>query len=221
MGGLALNLGLSQLDDGGKVLCLGAHSDDVEIGCGATILDLIERYPALSIDWVVLCSDPERKAEAESSAASFLNGCTSSSITVESFRDGYLPYTAVEVKEFFARLGTQHDPDLILTHYRGDLHQDHRFIGELTLQTFRNHLTLEYEIPKYDGDLDPPNLYVPVSKEAAGKKTDLLIQHFGSQRSKSWFSRDTFKGLMRIRGIECKSPSGLAEAFHCAKVSVA
>ncbi len=215
-----MKLALSQLADGGRVLCLGAHSDDVEIGCGATILDLIQRYPGLSIVWVVLCSDPERRAEAESSAAAFLEGSGSSSVTVESFRDGYLPYTGAAVKEFFAELGARHHPDLILTHYRKDLHQDHRFIGELTLQTFRNHLMLEYEIPKYDGGLDAPNVYFPVSAEAAKKKVDLLIEHFGTQRSKSWFTRDTFDGLMRIRGIECKAQSGLAEAFHCAKATV-
>lgn len=216
-----MKLELSQLADRGRVLCLGAHSDDVEIGCGATILDLIQRYPGLSIDWVVVCSDPERKAEAESSAASFLEGSGQSSVTVESFRDGYLPYIAVEVKEYFAGLAKKHDPDLILTHYRSDLHQDHRFIGELTLQAFRNHLTLEYEIPKYDGGLDAPNVYFPVSTDAAKKKTDLLMQHFGTQRSKSWFTPDTFDGLMRVRGIECKSESGLAEAFHCFKAIVA
>lgn len=215
-----MKLELEQLTEGGQVLCLGAHSDDVEIGCGATILDLIRRYPRLSFHWVVLCSSPERKAEAEASSASFLEGCATSSVEVMAFRDGYLPYTAIEVKEFFAELGRAHDPDLILTHYRGDLHQDHRFIGELTLQTFRSHLTLEYEVPKYDGGLEPPNLYVPVSRDAAKKKTELLMQHFGTQRSKSWFTPATFDGLMRLRGIECKSESGLAEAFHCAKASI-
>jgi LmbE family N-acetylglucosaminyl deacetylase len=215
-----LNLGLSKLA-GGRLLCLGAHSDDIEIGCGATILDLVGRYQGLSVDWVVLCSDAEREGEAKSSAASFLDGCEGSEVIVKTFRDGYLPYTAVEVKEFFAQLGAQLNPDLILTHYRGDLHQDHRFVGELTLQTFRNHLTFEYEIPKYDGGLDAPNLYFPVSAAAARKKTDLLIQHFGSQRSKSWFTPETFDGLMRIRGVECKSESGLAEAFHCAKARAA
>ncbi len=216
-----MNLELSQLTGRGRLLCLGAHSDDIELGCGATILDLVERYPGLWVDWVVLCSDAEREEEAKSSAESFLDGCGGSEVTIKTFRDGYLPYTAVEVKEFFAQLGAELDPDLILTHYRGDLHQDHRLVGELTLQTFRNHLILEYEIPKYDGGLDAPNLYFPVSAEAARKKTDLLIQHFGSQRSKSWFTRETFDGLMRIRGIECKSESGLAEAFHSAKARVA
>ncbi len=216
-----MKLELSKLAEGGRLLCLGAHSDDIEIGCGATIVDLIARYPDLTIDWVVLCSNAGREAEAKSSAKSFLEGCARSTVIVKAFRDGYLPYTAVEVKEFFAQLGSKLDPDLILTHYRGDLHQDHRFVGELTLQTFRNSLALEYEIPKWDGGLDPPNLYFPVSAEAARKKTDLLIQHFGSQRSKSWFTRDTFDGLMRLRGIECKSTSGLAEAFHCAKASLA
>ena len=215
-----MNLELSKLS-GGRLLCLGAHSDDIEIGCGATILDLVGRYPGLGVDWVVLCSDAEREAEARSSAASFLDGCEESQVIVQAFRDGYLPYTAVEVKEFFAQLGSRFNPDLILTHYRRDLHQDHRFVGELTLQTFRNHLTFEYEIPKYDGGLDPPNLYFPVSAGAARKKTDLLMQHFGSQRSKAWFTPDTFDGLMRVRGVECKSESGLAEAFHLDKARAA
>jgi LmbE family N-acetylglucosaminyl deacetylase len=201
-----------------RVLCLGAHSDDIEIGCGATILRLISEGWQLDAHWVVFCSNETRGEEARASANDFLNGAHSVQIDIERFRDGFLPYTGPPVKEYFEELKSRPSPDVIFTHHREDFHQDHRLICELTWNTFRDHLILEYEIPKFDGDLGRPNFFVHIADAVAQRKIDLLMKHFGTQRSKHWFTEDTFLGLMRIRGVESRSPTRYAEGFHCRKV---
>ena len=201
-----------------SVLCLGAHCDDIEIGCGGTVLRLLEANPELEVHWVVLCSDELRRREAQEGARRFLGVDAEKRVRIQSFRDGFLPYSGVEVKEFFERLKGEVQPDLILTHYRSDLHQDHRVVCELTWNTFRNHLILEFEIPKYDGDLGVPNFFVPLSEAQAARKCEHVLAAFPSQRGRSWFSEDTFRALMRLRGVECNAPGGYAEAFHARKV---
>ncbi len=199
------------------VLCLGAHSDDIEIGCGATLLALTAAQPDISVHWVVFSANERRAAEARAAAARILADAGEHHIVIESFRDGYFPWDGPAIKERFEALKGTVAPDLIFTHYRGDRHQDHRTISELTWNTFRHHLILEYEIPKYDGDLGVPNCYVPVTGEQQKSKVDTLMECFASQHDHAWFSPDTFNGLLRIRGIECASPSGYAEAFHAHK----
>ena len=201
-----------------RVLCLGAHGDDIEIGCGGTILRLIESAPKTEFYWMVLSSDSTRAEEAELSARAFLEGARAKTIVVKSFRDGFLPYIGMPVKECFEELKNIFSPDVIFTHFRHDLHQDHRFVCELTWNTFRNHLILEYEIPKYDADLSSPNFFVPLSESICRRKVQSLMRHFGTQRDKQWFSEDLFRGLMRLRGSEGASPTDYAEAFHCRKV---
>lgn len=201
-----------------KVLCLGSHSDDIEIGCGGTILKLVENYPNIVFQWVVFSSSPEREKEAVCSAGKFLAGVTEKQIIVKSFRDGFLPFMAIEVKEAFEQLKKEFNPDLILTHYRHDAHQDHRLISELTWNTFRNHLILEYEIPKYDGDLGNPNFYVPLESSICQQKIKYLLDSFPSQKNKQWFTEETFLAILRIRGIESNAPDKCAEAFYARKM---
>jgi LmbE family N-acetylglucosaminyl deacetylase len=203
-----------------RVLCLGAHADDIEIGCGATILDLIARGVALEVDWCVLSSTPVRVGEARASAAAFLEGAADAWIEVQAFRDGHFPWQGAEIKAWFESLKERPRPDLILTHTRDDRHQDHREVANLTWNTFRDHLILEYEIPKWDGDLGRPGLYVPVSEAALERKIELLHRHFPTQATKPWFDRDTFRGLARLRGLECASPTRFAEAFHGHKLTL-
>jgi len=210
-------LPLSGID---SVLCIGAHCDDVEIGCGGTLLRLLEANPSLQVHWVVFSSDEERAAETRAAADAFLAGSSGARVEVEAFRGSYFPYVATEIKGRFDRLGEEAEPDLVLTHYREDLHQDHRLLAELTYNTFRDHLILEYEIPKWDGDLGRPNVYVPVERQHADRKVEILLDAFPSQRDKHWFSEETFRAVMRIRGIETKAPSGYAEAFHCRKLAI-
>lgn len=212
---LDLNLFSSKVSE---ILFLGAHCDDIEIGCGATILKLLAERKDLTITWVVFCSNPDREKEARLCANAFLKGAQKKQIIIHSFRDGFLPYLGVGPKEAFESLKLLTKPDIIFTHFRKDLHQDHRIISELTWNTFRDHLILEYEIPKYDGDLNSPNGYNSVTKNAAKKKMDLLMSHYGSQRSKDWFNPELFEALMRLRGMECHSKSGFAEAFYCHKI---
>jgi LmbE family N-acetylglucosaminyl deacetylase len=197
---------------------VGAHSDDIEIGAGATILHLIETSPGVEFYWLVLTSNADRAKEARRSARSFLRKVAKKTIVVKSFRDGFLPYIAAPVKECFEELKTAFSPDLILTHCRHDLHQDHRIVCELTWNTFRNHLILEYEIPKYDADLRSPNFFVPLSDALCKKKVSTLMRCFGTQRNRQWFSEDLFFGLMRLRGIESASRTRYAEAFYCRKM---
>lgn len=203
-----------------SVLCLGAHSDDIEIGCGGTILKLIQKYPNLSVCWVVFSANPQRAIEAKRSAADFLQPVTDKSVVVKTFRDGFFPYTGSEIKSYFEELQEAISPDLIFTHYRHDLHQDHRTICDLTWNTFRNHLILEYEIPKYDGDLGNPNLFVHLDESTCNRKIKSLLTYFGTQENKHWFTEETFMSLMRLRGIESKAPDKYAEAFHCRKIAV-
>lgn len=204
-------------DSAPQILCLGAHCDDIEIGCGGTILKLIQAYPNAHIHWVVFSSTPERAAEARASAEAFLSGGRNKEIVINSFRDSYFPYQGAEIKAYFEELKVL-KPDLIFTHYRQDLHQDHRLICELTWNGFRNHYILEYEIPKYDGDLGQPNFFVHLDQEFYQRKIENLLECFPSQHSKAWFTAETFSALMRLRGIEANSPDMYAEAFHCRKI---
>jgi LmbE family N-acetylglucosaminyl deacetylase len=201
-----------------RILCLGAHSDDIEIGCGGTILRLLETSDQIEFYWIVFCSNPERAREAESSARAFLRRVKKKTIVVKSFRDGFLPYIGAPVKDAFEELKRAFNPDLIFTHFRHDLHQDHRMLCELTWNTFRNHLILEYEIPKYDADLRSPNFFVPLSPSICTRKIKWLMRYFGTQRNKQWFSEDLFLGLLRLRGIESNASTRFAEGFHCRKM---
>ncbi|MCO5131930.1 MAG: PIG-L family deacetylase [Xanthobacteraceae bacterium] len=202
------------------VLCLGAHSDDIEIGAGATLLSLIDRGVQLDVHWFVLSGGGVRDEEAKKSAADFLANAERAHVEVKSFRDGFFPEQGEAIKQWFEELKQRIDPDLILTHRRDDAHQDHRKVCHLTWNTFRNHQILEYEIPKWDGDMGQPNVYVPVSANVMKRKIDLLISHFGSQRSKRWFDDETFRGLARIRGMECCAPERYAEAFFGRKLAL-
>ncbi len=198
-------------------LFVGAHADDIEIGCGATVRKLVERFPDADYSWVVLTSDSIRSQEARTAAQSFLTGADHASIEVCDFRDGYLPFTGSGVKDYFEELKTRCSPDVIFTHYHRDAHQDHRLTAELTWNTFRNHVILEYEVPKIDGDLGAPNLFVEVDEGECREKLRLILQLFPSQRSRSWFDEATFRALMRLRGVECNATAGLAEAFYARK----
>lgn len=202
------------------VLLLGAHSDDIEIGCGATVLRLVDERPDTIVHWVVFAAAGQRQEEAHASAAAFTAGAASTSVVTHSFRESYFPYVGDEIKDAFEALKADVQPDLVLSHRRDDEHQDHQTIGRLTWNTFRDHLICEYEIPKYEGDLGHPNLFVPVEAHVAERKVDLLMEHFGSQRSRRWFRPETFRALMSLRGVECNAPSGYAEAFHARKVVV-
>jgi LmbE family N-acetylglucosaminyl deacetylase len=213
---LSLNLKKDN-PEGLTILCFGAHSDDIEIGCGGTLLQLKKTYPRLKFRWVVFSASGLRGSEA-AKAADLFAGDSEHDVTLKSFRDGFLPYIGAEVKDFFEDIRKQVDPDVVFTHWHGDAHQDHRLISELTWNTYRNHLILEYEIPKYDGDMGRPNLFVPLDAPLFEQKVDYLFQAFESQQSKRWFERETFLSLMRLRGMESNSPSGYAEAFHVRKV---
>jgi LmbE family N-acetylglucosaminyl deacetylase len=203
-----------------QILVLGSHSDDIEIGCGATLLALTRAQPDVEVIWVVLGAQGVRADEARASGAAFLDAAARSDVIVHGFRDGFFPYVGAEIKDVFEELKARTDPDIIFTHTRHDLHQDHRLVCELTWNTWRDHLVLEYEIPKYDGDLGTPNLFIPVSAELAREKVRLLHDLFVSQTVKHWFDEELFLGLMRIRGMEGRSPSGYAEAFTCRKSSL-
>src|SRR5215510_4890130 len=201
-----------------SVLCLGAHADDIEIGAGATLLSMIDRGIRLEVHWCVLSGAGEREHEARASAADFLSKAASTQIEVLSFRDGFFPEQGEPIKTWFEALKGRVDPHLILTHRSDDAHQDHRQVCRLTRNTFRDHCILEYEIPKWDGDMGQPNLYVPISANSLTRKIDLLISHFGTQRSKGWFDPETFLGLARLRGMECRAPERYAEAFFGRKL---
>lgn len=200
-----------------KVLCLGAHSDDIEIGCGGLILSLIKSGRPIDATWVVFSAPAEREQEARRGAFLFLKGAARTNVVVKQFRDGHFPYQGAAVKGVFETLKSA-TPDLILTHYRNDRHQDHRVLSDLAWNTFRDHLVLEYEIPKFDGDLGQPNCFVPLDRATAARKAKFLGQAFGTQRDKHWFSDETFMGLMRLRGMECRARGGYAEAFYGRKV---
>ena len=205
------------LPDDGIILCLGAHSDDIEIGCAGLLMTLLERNPNLRFHWVVFSGDDVRERETRAAAAQLLAGANLT-ITTHMFRDSYFPQSSADIKNAFEDLRKRVTPDLILTHTLADRHQDHRVLSELTWNTFRNHAVLEYEIPKYDGDLAHPNLFCPVSAELVQKKVQTLLGCFASQRDHQWFDADLFRGHMRLRGVECNSPSRFAEAFHARKL---
>jgi LmbE family N-acetylglucosaminyl deacetylase len=201
-----------------QVLCLGAHCDDLEIGCGGTVLTLAGSPTPPAFTWVVFTSDPTREAEALRAAETLLAGTPSARIIIKKFRDGFLPYEGALVKEAFEELKGLVSPDLILTHYRDDLHQDHRLISELTWNTFRDHFILEYEVPKWDGDLGVPNLFMPLDEAVSRRKVETILTSFRSQHGKRWFSEDLFRSLLRLRGMECNAIGNHAEAFYCRKL---
>lgn len=201
-----------------RVLALGSHADDLEIGCGGTVLRLLDSQPAVEVRWVVLSAVGDRAREARASATALLAGAASAEIVVEEFRDGFFPACGLEIKEFFEDLKATYSPDLVFTHYRHDLHQDHRLVSELTWNTFRDHLILEYEVPKYDGDLGSPNVFVHLSEATCRRKVEILMREFASQADRRWFTADLFLSLLRLRGMEANSPSRYAEAFYGRKV---
>jgi LmbE family N-acetylglucosaminyl deacetylase len=201
-----------------RILCLGAHSDDIEIGCGGSLLELLDQYQTVDVDWVVFSAQGKREREATTSARSFLKKARRSRVAVKRFRDGFFPYDGAAIKRAFEQLKSRPSPDLVFTHFRDDRHQDHRVVSDLTWNTFRDHMILEYEIPKYDGDLGAPNTFMPLTRRACTRKLERLHAAFGSQRHKHWFTADTFRGLMRLRGMECRAPEGYAEAFYGRKI---
>ena len=213
-------LQLATAGDQLSVLCLGAHSDDIEIGAGATLLSMIARGVRLDVQWCVLSGAGERESEARASAAEFLSEAASARVEVMTFRDGFFPEQGEAIKSWFEALKMRVNPDVILTHRRDDAHQDHRQLCRLTWNTFRDHCILEYEIPKWDGDMGQPNLYVPISASVLQRKIDLLTKHFASQRSNHWFDAETFRGLARLRGMECRAPERYAEAFFARKLTL-
>ena len=201
-----------------KALFLGAHGDDIELGCGGTILGLLEQGQELQVCWVVFSASPTRRIEAERSAEMFLRGAIKKEIAVRNFQESFFPYIGSEIKACFEELKRTISPDVVFTHFRDDLHQDHRLISELTWNTFRDHLILEYEIIKYDGGLGSPNVFVHLSEEVCARKIKYLIENFQSQRSHQWFTEDTFRAILRLRGVESNAPEKYAEAFYCRKI---
>jgi LmbE family N-acetylglucosaminyl deacetylase len=203
-----------------RVLALGAHADDIEIGCGGTILRLAGSFAELEAHWVVLSGTSARAGEARASAEAFLDGVAERRIVVHDFRDGYFPYLGGAVKDVFEQLKREVEPDLILTHHRHDLHQDHRHVCELTWNTFRDHLILEYEVPKYDGDFGSPNFFVHLDRATCERKVALIMEHFATQLDRRWFTDDLFRSVLRVRGMESNAPEGRAEAFYCRKLAI-
>ena len=215
-----MHLGLAGPGERLSVLCIGAHSDDIEIGAGATILGWIERGVRLDVHWSVLSAQGARADEAHASATAFLARAARAVIDLAKFRDGFFPHQGSEIKDWFEALKKRTSPDVVLCHWHDDAHQDHRQVSELTWNTFRDNVILEYEIPKWDGDAGRPNVYIPASRTVMERKTRLLSDHFGSQRSKDWFDGEIFMGLARLRGMECRAADGFAEAFHARKLTV-
>lgn len=203
-----------------QILCLGSHSDDIEIGCGGTILRLLSDYDNCEVYWLVLGSSGQRDGEAVVGANKFLSGAKRKEIIIENFRDGFFPYHGGEIKDYFEQLKNKVTPDLIFTHCRQDLHQDHRLVSELTWNTFRNHLILEYEIPKYDGDFGKPNFFVHLDKSICRMKISHIMDSFKSQMHHRWFSEEIFFALLRLRGMECNAPDDFAEGFYCRKTVI-
>lgn len=200
-----------------KILVLGAHSDDIEIGCGGTLLRLAGENDGLEVLWVVFCATGERATEAAASAAAFLDKIAQNRVEILGFREAYMPYQGSEVKDKFEALKSEFAPELILTHYRQDQHQDHRLVSDLTWNTWRDHLILEYEVPKYDGDFGNPNFYSPLEEAVVDRKIELILRHFPSQLNKHWLSTDLLRAVARIRGMECGPSAYFAEAFYCRK----
>ncbi|HVD05650.1 MAG TPA: PIG-L deacetylase family protein [Gemmatimonadaceae bacterium] len=213
-----LKLTLGEASSPYRVLAVGCHADDIEIGCGGTILHLIESLPSVEVWWVVLRARDARAEEVHRSAEAFLDGAAGRRIIVSEFRDGFFPYDGGAIKDFFEDLKPQISPDLIFTHNRKDLHQDHRVASELTWNTFRNHLILEYEVPKYDGDFGTPNVFFHLTEAIAKRKVENLLEFFQTQRDRRWFTDDLFLSALRIRGMESNSPTRYAEGFYGRKV---
>ena len=215
---LNLDLCMKKKGSGYRILCLGSHCDDIEIGCGGTILKLLKRYRNSEFYWIVFSSDQWRAKEAFKSAKLFLRHARQKHVVVKSFKTSFFPFIGAEIKEFFEELKQEFSPDLIFTHCRNDLHQDHRLISDLTWNTFRDHLVLEYEIPKYDGDLGSPNVFVHLEEPVCEKKIKYILDSFKTQSENHWFMEDTFKSILRLRGIESNAPDKYAEAFYCRKM---
>ncbi|HYR93994.1 MAG TPA: PIG-L deacetylase family protein [Methylomirabilota bacterium] len=205
---------LADGDSPKRILALGAHADDIEIGCGGTILRLVAERRGLEVMWVVFAATPERAEEARASAKAFLEGVGAAKVVVRDYRDGYLPHSGSALKDEFEALKREFSPDLVFTHYRDDRHQDHRLVSELTWNTWRDHLILEYEIPKYDGDFGSPNFFASLATSTLDRKIALVLKHFPSQAAKPWFTADLFRAVARIRGMECTAPQGFAEGFY-------
>jgi LmbE family N-acetylglucosaminyl deacetylase len=201
-----------------QVLCLGCHSDDIEIGCGGSILRMAAQYSNCAFHWVVFSAAGVRGAEARRGAELFAGAALAQEPVLKTFPDAFMPAVGAEVKTFFEELSRTVSPDVIFSHNRNDAHQDHRLIAELTWNTFRNHMILEYEIPKYDGDMGRPNVFVPLEEDVYKRKARYIVDTFQSQSGKRWFQEDTFLALMRLRGMECNAPSGYAEAFYSRKM---
>ncbi len=217
LAGLA-KIGLGDPNTSSEILVLGAHCDDIEIGCGAALITLAERSPDSNFHTIIFCSDPTRENETRRALRSLLGDHANLTMHFGSLKDGFLPYRAEEAKNFLVDKTKTLSPDLILTHSRNDLHQDHRFVGEITYQVLRNATVLEMEIPKYDGDLGRPNVYFPVTKAAVDRKISTLMTNYPSQTDKHWFRKENFEAMLRLRGLECKAQSGLAEAFYTSKI---
>ena len=203
-----------------RLLVLGAHCDDVEIGCGGTLMHLIARHPGLEVRWETFSGSAERAGETRAAAEALLAGAGAAAVEVLGFRDGFFPWEGDRVKERFEAIARAFRPDVVLTHRRDDRHQDHRLLGELAWNTFRDQVVLEYEIPKWEGDLGQPNFYVPLAEEVCRRKVEYLMRFYPSQTGRDWFTEDLLWGLMRLRGVECRSASGFAEAFHATKLSL-
>ena len=217
---LGLLLGLPEMAPI-RVLAIGAHPDDIEIGCGGTLMRLAESGAMAEVCWVVLSGEDDRAAEAEASARALLRNSVDGQVIVRDFADGFFPYDGREIKRFFEDLKADMSPNVIFTHQRHDLHQDHRLSCELTWNTFRDHFILEYEVPKYDGDMGRPNMFVPLDQDLCQRKITHLMTYFASQLQKRWFKEDLFSGLLRLRGMECNSPTSFAEAFYSRKAVLA
>jgi LmbE family N-acetylglucosaminyl deacetylase len=217
---LGLLLGLPEMAPI-RVLAIGAHPDDIEIGCGGTLMRLAESGAMAEVCWVVLSGEDDRAAEAEASARALLRNSVDGQVIVRDFADGFFPYDGREIKRFFEDLKADMSPNVIFTHQRHDLHQDHRLSCELTWNTFRDHFILEYEVPKYDGDMGRPNMFVPLDQDLCQRKITHLMTYFASQLPKRWFKEDLFSGLLRLRGMECNSPTAFAEAFYSRKAVLA
>jgi LmbE family N-acetylglucosaminyl deacetylase len=201
-----------------KILCIGAHSDDIEIGCGGTILRIINEYEDIEMYWIILGSEGKRDTEAKKSANRFLHGVKYKHIFIKHFKNSYFPYYGEKIKDYFEFIKRRISPDIIFTHNRNDLHQDHRLVSELTWNSFRNHFILEYEIIKYDGDIGVPNYYVHLDEILCREKISIIIESFKTQTSKMWFTTDTFMSILRIRGVESAAPEKYAEGFYCRKI---
>jgi len=201
-----------------KILCLGAHPDDIEIGCGGTLLRMIDEVPNACFYWVVFSGDEQRQKEAIESAEIFLKKVENKNIIIKHFQESYFPFIGAQIKNYFEELKVGFSPDIVFTHYKKDAHQDHRLISDLTWNTFRDHFILEYEIPKYDGDLSTPNAYVDLGERHVNKKISHILEVFETQKGRFWFTEDTFRSILRLRGIESNAQGKYAEGFYCRKI---